>query len=163
MPGDSTALRTDQYELTMLASALTAGSAIRRCTFEVFARGLRGHRYGIVAGVPRLLDAEAVVLETLVLSVLNHDCAVTAAARMATAAGDRPSAANRRSLGVGPKAPCAGTSPVAPRSRRWCFCGAGSPTSASTTGNSRCRCCGKGTRSARQTRSSRDASGSELR
>ncbi|WP_459645685.1 nicotinate phosphoribosyltransferase [Kineococcus sp. NUM-3379] len=35
--------------------------------------------------------AEAVVLETLVLSVLNHDCAVAAAAaRMVTAAGGRP-------------------------------------------------------------------------
>ena len=35
--------------------------------------------------------AEAVLLETLVLSVLNHDCAVaSAAARMVTAAGDRP-------------------------------------------------------------------------
>jgi nicotinate phosphoribosyltransferase len=35
--------------------------------------------------------AECVVLETLVLSVLNHDCAVaSAAARMSTAAGDRP-------------------------------------------------------------------------
>jgi nicotinate phosphoribosyltransferase len=147
--GDSTALLTDQYELTMLAGALHDGSAFRRCTFEVFARGLGGHRYGIVAGVPRLLDAvarfrfgdeqlaflarildpctlnwlasyrfrgdidgypegelyfpgspvlavtgsfaEAVVLETLVLSVLNHDCAVaTAAARMVTAAGERP-------------------------------------------------------------------------
>jgi len=145
----STALLTDQYELTMLASALADGSASRRCTFEVFARGLHGHRYGIVAGVPRLLDAvarfqfgdeqltflhrildprtldwlakyrfrgdidgypegelyfpgspvlsvtgsfaEAVILETLVLSVLNHDSAVaTAATRMASAAGERP-------------------------------------------------------------------------
>lgn len=35
--------------------------------------------------------AEAVLLETLVLSVLNHDCAVAAAAaRMVGAAGDRP-------------------------------------------------------------------------
>lgn len=35
--------------------------------------------------------AEAVVLETLVLSVLNHDCAIAAAAaRMVVAAGDRP-------------------------------------------------------------------------
>ncbi|MGI8882159.1 MAG: nicotinate phosphoribosyltransferase [Jatrophihabitans sp.] len=35
--------------------------------------------------------AEAVVLETLVLSVLNHDCAIaSAAARMTTAAADRP-------------------------------------------------------------------------
>ena len=146
---DSTALLTDQYEFTMLAGALAGGSAFRRCTFEVFARSLRGHRYGIVAGVARLLDAvarfrfgdeelgflaplldtrtldyladyrfsgdidgypegelyfpgspvlavtgsfaEVVVLETLVLSVLNHDCAVAAAAaRMVSAAGDRP-------------------------------------------------------------------------
>ena len=144
----STALLTDQYELTMLASALADGSASRHCTFEVFARGLRGRRYGVVAGVPRLIDAvarfqfgdeqlaflhrmldartldwlagyrfsgdidgypegelyfpdspvltvtgsfaEAVVLETLVLSVLNHDSAVaSAAARMASAAGQR--------------------------------------------------------------------------
>jgi len=33
----------------------------------------------------------AVILETLILSILNHDCAIAAAAaRMATAAGDRP-------------------------------------------------------------------------
>jgi nicotinate phosphoribosyltransferase len=146
---DSTALLTDQYELTMLASALADGCASRHCTFEVFTRGLHGHRYGIVAGVPRVLDAvarfqfgdeqlaflhrmldprtlgwlagyrfrgdidgypegelyfpgspvltvtgsfaEAVILETLVLSVLNHDSAVaSAAARMASAAGERP-------------------------------------------------------------------------
>ena len=145
----STALLTDQYELTMLASALADGCASRRCTFEVFTRGLRGRRYGIVAGIPRLLDAvarfqfgdeqlaflhrmldartldwlagyrfrgdidgypegelyfpgspvltvtgsfaEAVMLETLVLSVLNHDSAVaSAAARMVSVAGQRP-------------------------------------------------------------------------
>ena len=145
----STALLTDQYELTMLASALADGCASRRCTFEVFTRGLRGRRYGIVAGIPRLRDAvarfqfgdeqlaflhrmldartldwlagyrfrgdidgypegelyfpgspvlrvtgsfaEAVMLETLVLSVLNHDSAVaSAAARMVSAAGQRP-------------------------------------------------------------------------
>jgi putative nicotinate phosphoribosyltransferase len=35
--------------------------------------------------------AEAVLLETLALSVLNHDCAIaSAASRMVTAAGDRP-------------------------------------------------------------------------
>jgi nicotinate phosphoribosyltransferase len=35
--------------------------------------------------------AEAVVLETIVLSVLNHDCAIaSAASRMVTSAGDRP-------------------------------------------------------------------------
>jgi nicotinate phosphoribosyltransferase len=145
----STAFLTDQYELTMLASALADGSASRRCTFEVFTRGLHGHRYGVLAGVPRLLDAvsrfrfddehltflhrmidprtldwlagyqfhgdidgylegelyfpgspvltvtgsfaETVLLETLVLSVLNHDSAVAAAAaRMTSAADGRP-------------------------------------------------------------------------
>src|SRR5207245_5505167 len=35
--------------------------------------------------------AEAVLLETLTLSILNHDCAIaSAASRMVTAAGDRP-------------------------------------------------------------------------
>ena len=148
----STALYTDHYELTMLASALRDGSADLPCVFEVFARRLpAGRRYGVVAGAARLLDAiegfrfgpdeldflartgvvgaatrdwlagyrfrgdvdgyaegelyfpnspvltvsgtfaEAVVLETLALSVLNHDCAVaSAAARMVVAAGDRP-------------------------------------------------------------------------
>jgi nicotinate phosphoribosyltransferase len=147
----STALLTDRYELTMLASALRDGSAQRRCVFELFARRLpEGRRYGVVAGTGRLLDAldsfrfgpaelaaladagldgslvdvlagwrftgdvdgypegelyfpgspvltvtgafgEAVLLETLALSIFNHDCAVaSAAARMATAAGDRP-------------------------------------------------------------------------
>ena len=147
----STALLTDRYELTMLASALRDGSAGRSCVFEVFARRLPGgRRYGVVAGTGRLLDAladfrfgpaelaelaasgldeatlarladwrftgdvdgypegelffpsspvltvtgtfgEAVLLETLALSVLNHDCAVAAAAaRMVTAAGGRP-------------------------------------------------------------------------
>jgi len=147
----STALLTDRYELTMLASALRDGSAARRCVFETFARRLpAGRRYGVVAGTGRLLDAletfrfgpdelvvlaesgldprtldrlagwrfagdvdgypegelwfpsspvltvtgrfaDAVLLETLALSILNHDCAVAAAAaRMVTAAGDRP-------------------------------------------------------------------------
>ena len=147
----STALLTDRYELTMLASALQDGSAGRSCVFELFARRLpSGRRYGVVAGTGRLLDAledfrfgpgelaelrrgglddatlawladwrftgdvdgypegelwfpnspvltvtgtfaEAVVLETLALSILNHDCAVAgAAARMVTAAGGRP-------------------------------------------------------------------------
>jgi len=148
----STALLTDQYELTMLRAALESGTADRRSVFEVFARQLPpGRRYGVVAGIGRLLDAlesfvfddetlafltsrgvvddptaewlskyrfcgdiwgyaegdcyfpgspvlvvegtfaEAVVLETLVLSVLNHDTAIaSAAARMVSAAGTRP-------------------------------------------------------------------------
>ncbi len=151
-PGASTALLTDHYELTMLASALADGSGHRPCVFEAFARRLPGgRRYGVVAGVGRLLDAltrfrfgdaeierlaesevvdrttldwladyrfsgdvdgypegelyfpgsplltvhasfaEGVLLETLVLSVLNHDSAVaSAAARMVSAANGRP-------------------------------------------------------------------------
>ena len=146
--GDTTALLTDRYELTMIDAALRGGHADRQCVFEVFARRLSGgRRYGVVAGTGRLLDAianfrfdeetiawlrsekvvrdetadflanytftgsirgyregelffpgspilevegtfaEAVVLETLVLSILNYDCAVaTAASRMVTAA-----------------------------------------------------------------------------
>jgi nicotinate phosphoribosyltransferase len=147
----SLALRTDHYELTMVQAALRDGVADRRCVFEVFARSLPGRRrYGVVAGLGRLVDAlpdlrfeeemldflrssgvidgatcawlaayrfsgsidayaegevyfpgspvlvveggfaESVVLETLVLSILNHDSAVaTAAARMVTVAGGR--------------------------------------------------------------------------
>ncbi|MFI2477219.1 nicotinate phosphoribosyltransferase [Nocardia xishanensis] len=145
----STALLTDQYELTMLAAALADGSAHRACTFEVFARRLpHGRRYGVVAGTGRLLEAlanfrfgekelaivagflddrtldwlrayrftgeidgyaegelyfpgspilsvrgsfaECVVLETLILSILNHDSAIaSAAARMVSAAAGR--------------------------------------------------------------------------
>ncbi|HEX7304594.1 nicotinate phosphoribosyltransferase [Lentzea sp.] len=148
---NSTALLTDHYELTMLAAALRDGTGDRPCVFEVFARRLPdGRRYGVVAGVNRLLDAiadfrfgeeeidqlrrnavvddstlewlsnyrfsgevdgypegelyfpgspvltvrasfaEGVVLETLALSILNHDSAIaSAAARMVTAANGR--------------------------------------------------------------------------
>lgn len=148
----STALLTDHYELTMLQAALAAGTAHRRSVFELFPRRLpEGRRYGVVAGVGRLLEelpefrfgpaeidflrrerivdeptlawladyrftgdiwgypegevyfpysplvvveasfAEAVLLETLLLSVYNHDCAIaSAASRMTWAAGDRP-------------------------------------------------------------------------
>jgi nicotinate phosphoribosyltransferase len=146
------ALLTDQYELTMISSALRDGTAERRCVFEVFARRLpTGRRYGVVAGQGRLMElirdfrftaedvdflrrakivdektaawladyhftgdidgyaegelffpgspiltvsgtfADCVVLETLILSVLNHDSAIAAgAARMVTAARGRP-------------------------------------------------------------------------
>ncbi|AOP45640.1 nicotinate phosphoribosyltransferase [Streptomyces lydicus] len=148
----STALFTDQYELTMLQAALRSGTADRRSVFEVFTRRLpEGRRYGVVAGTGRVLDAvenfhfdetilgflrersildgptldwladfrfrgdiwgypegevyfpgspimrvegtfaEAVLLETVILSILNHDSAVAAAAsRMSVAAGERP-------------------------------------------------------------------------
>jgi nicotinate phosphoribosyltransferase len=148
----STALLTDRYELTMLDAAIESGVAGRRAVFEVFARVLPpGRRYGVVAGIGRVIDAldqfrfggdeiawlvgdgivseetgewlrsfrfsgdldayaegecyfpgspvitiessfgEAVLLETVVLSILNHDSAVAAAAsRMVGAAEGRP-------------------------------------------------------------------------
>ena len=148
----STALLTDHYELTMLDAALAAGVADRPVVFEVFSRALpAGRRYGVFAGLGRLLDAleefrfgpeeiewlagrrflsdraiewlegyrfggdihaycegelytagspvltvcggfgESVLLETLVLSILNHDSAVAAAASLiSAAAGARP-------------------------------------------------------------------------
>lgn len=146
----STALLTDHYELTMLQAALAAGTAERRCVFELFSRSLpEGRRYGVLAGVGRALEAlerfhfeeeslaalegvvddrtlswlasyrfsgdvrgygegetyfpgspllqvessfaEAVLLETLLLSIYNHDSAIAAAAsRMTRAAGERP-------------------------------------------------------------------------
>ncbi|GAA3528033.1 nicotinate phosphoribosyltransferase [Aeromicrobium panaciterrae] len=148
----STALLTDRYELTMLQSTLRDGTAHRASVFELFARRLSGgRRFGVIAGVGRLLDAlesfrfgeselawlreadvvdedtiawladfefsgsiwgypegeiyfpyspvlivegtfaECVILETILLSILNHDSAIaSAAARMVSAAGDRP-------------------------------------------------------------------------
>ena len=148
----TTALLTDHYELTMVRAALRAGTANRRCVFELFARRLpAGRRYGVVGGVGRALRAlrhfrfdeeslrflrdrevvdqaladwladykfsgdiwgypegevyfpgsplvivegtfiEAQLLETLLLSIYNHDSAIAAAAsRMTAMAGDRP-------------------------------------------------------------------------
>ena len=148
----TTALLTDQYELTMLRSALQAGTAERHSVFELFGRRLPdGRRYGVVAGVGRALralrqfrfDAESLtfltenhvvdartadwladfrfrgqiwgypegeiyfpgsplmvvegtfaeccVLETLLLSIYNHDSAIaSAASRMTLAADGRP-------------------------------------------------------------------------
>lgn len=147
---ENTSLLTDQYELTMVAAALAQPIAARPCVFEVFARRLPdGRRYGVVAGIGRIIDeltrfrfgpeelelaarfldadtlawlrdyrfsgdidgyregelyfpgspiltvrasfAEGVLLETLILSILNHDSAIaSAAARMVSAAGNRP-------------------------------------------------------------------------
>ena len=54
----TSALLTDQYELTMVDAALKDGTADRRCVFEVFARRLPdGRRYGVVAGLGRFLTA----------------------------------------------------------------------------------------------------------
>lgn len=148
----SPGLLTDRYELTMLTAFVRDGSVDNPAVFECFARRLPpGRRYGVVAGLGRLLplleafrfsgddvawlrsagvvddatgewlrefrfggdvDAypegdlyfpgspvltvrstlgEGVILETLVLSVLNHDTAIaSAAARMTLAAGGRP-------------------------------------------------------------------------
>jgi len=71
---NSTALLTDQYELTMVQSALGGGTAHRRSVFELFARALpEGRRYGVVAGVGRALDAlERFVFDDEVLSVLRE-------------------------------------------------------------------------------------------
>ena len=147
----STALLTDRYELGALAASLADGSGARRSAFEVFARHLpEGRRYGVVAGVDRVVDAiesfrfdaealrwvadedivgpaaldwlagyrfggdvdayaegelyfpaspvltvsgtfaECIVLETVILSILNHDSAIAAAAaRMVDAADGR--------------------------------------------------------------------------
>jgi nicotinate phosphoribosyltransferase len=148
----STGLLTDRYELTMVQAALRDGAADRSCVFELFGRRLPpGRRYGVVAGVGRMLEAladfrfgdeeltylrensvvdattldwlaayrfsggiwgyaegdlyfpgspivvveapfgEAVVLETLLLSIYNHDSAIaSAASRMTLAADGRP-------------------------------------------------------------------------
>ena len=148
----SSALLTDQYELTMLQSAIDSGAAHRRSVFELFPRRLPpGRRYGVVAGVGRALEAieafrfrdeelamlrdqrivdeptlayladyrfggdiwgyaegetyfpysplmvvestfaDAVLLETVLLSIYNHDSAIaSAASRMTWAAGERP-------------------------------------------------------------------------
>lgn len=54
---DSSALRTDRYELTMVDAAIESGTADRQCMFEAFARRLpNGRRYGVVAGTGRLLE-----------------------------------------------------------------------------------------------------------
>jgi nicotinate phosphoribosyltransferase len=145
-------LLTDHYELTMLQASLRRGSAHSRTVFELFGRRLpEGRRYGVVAGVGRMLDAlerfvfdeqvlgwlaeravvdaptlewlsgyrftgdiwgypegeayfpgspllvvestfaESVLLETLLLSIYNHDSAIaSAASRMTLAAEGRP-------------------------------------------------------------------------
>ena len=54
----SSALLTDHYELTMLDAARHSGLAGTECVFDVFARRLpSGRRYGVVAGVGRVVEA----------------------------------------------------------------------------------------------------------
>ncbi len=57
MERPTSALLTDHYELTMVASALTSGIASRPAVFEVFSRRLPvGRAYGVVAGTDRVVD-----------------------------------------------------------------------------------------------------------
>src|SRR3954454_22865306 len=79
----STALLTDHYELTMLQGALASGAAHRRSVFEVFARRLPdGRRYGVAAGVGRLLDAlEHFRFDTAVCDFLHEAGVVDETAR----------------------------------------------------------------------------------
>lgn len=148
----TTGLLTDRYEIAMVASLLHDGKARTPAVFEAFARRLpTGRRYGIVAGLGRIIDAvenftfngpevhwlltqgiidedtadylwgfhftgsidayregdlyfpfspvvtvrgelaQCLLLETLILSILNHDTAVaSAAARMVHAANGKP-------------------------------------------------------------------------
>ncbi len=54
----TTALNTDRYEYTMASAAHRSGVADATAVFEVFSRELpAGRRYGIVAGMPRVIDA----------------------------------------------------------------------------------------------------------
>lgn len=56
-PNASVALHTDQYELGNVQGALHSGVANRTAVFELFARRLpTGRRYGVVAGIGRILD-----------------------------------------------------------------------------------------------------------
>lgn len=144
----TSAFLTDQYELTMLESALQDGLADKQAVFELFARKLpQGRKYGVVAGVERAIEAvenfrftdeqiaylsekrivnqhtldylkdykfegniyayhegdlyfpyspiltvegtfgDSVLLETVLLSILNHDSAVASAASRMVQAG----------------------------------------------------------------------------
>ncbi|GAA1393517.1 nicotinate phosphoribosyltransferase [Luteococcus peritonei] len=72
----TTALLTDHYELTMVRAAMGAGTAFRRSVFELFPRRLpEGRRYGVVAGVGRMLDAleEFTFDPATVAWLLEHD------------------------------------------------------------------------------------------
>jgi nicotinate phosphoribosyltransferase len=93
-----TQFRFGQAELDFLRQAGVADEpALRYLESYAFTGDIWGYAEGdcYFPGSPILVVegtfAEAVVLETLVLSILNHDCAIaSAASRMVTSAGDRP-------------------------------------------------------------------------
>ena len=53
-----TGLLTDRYEIAMISSLLHNGKAHTPAIFEAFARKLpQGRRYGVVAGLERIVEA----------------------------------------------------------------------------------------------------------
>ncbi len=90
-------IRFDADDLEFLATTGLSGRALEWLADYRFTGTITGYREGEIyfPGSPVLTVeggfAESVLLETIVLSILNHDSAVaTAAARMSIAAGDRP-------------------------------------------------------------------------
>jgi nicotinate phosphoribosyltransferase len=90
--------RFSQAELDFLADAgIVDADTLAFCASYRFSGSIWGYGEGEVyfPGSPILVVegtfAESVVLETVALSILNHDCAIaSAASRMVTAAGGRP-------------------------------------------------------------------------
>jgi putative nicotinate phosphoribosyltransferase len=90
--------RFSQAELDFLADAgIADADTLAFCASYRFSGDVWGYPEGEVyfPGSPIVVVegtfAEAVVLETVALSILNHDCAIaSAASRMVTAAGERP-------------------------------------------------------------------------
>ena len=90
--------RFSPAELDFLADAgIVDSDTLAFCASYRFSGNVWGYAEGdcYFPGSPILVVegtfAEAVVLETVALSILNHDCAIaSAASRMVTAAGDRP-------------------------------------------------------------------------
>ena len=90
--------RFSPAELDFLADAgIVDSDTLAFCASYRFSGNVWGYAEGdcFFPGSPILVVestfAEAVVLETVALSILNHDCAMaSAASRMVTAAGDRP-------------------------------------------------------------------------
>lgn len=92
-----TRMRFEDEDLEFLAATGLSGPALEWLADYRFTGTIDGYREGEIyfPGSPILTVeggfAESVLMETVVLSILNHDSAVaTAAARMSIAAGDRP-------------------------------------------------------------------------